>query len=133
MYSHIATLILVFRDSHFFCIRRELCLALLIVLCQLDTVRIEYTTAKDSLVATQGEKTRLFSRLDGWIVPGGRRSEGPSITQGARNIGSQQTAFDAELAAIEQAISRFQESEQQHMTDLCLVGLGLEWLAGKEL
>jgi hypothetical protein len=29
-----------------------------------------------------------------------------TIAQGHRNIGSQQTAFDAELAAIEQAITR---------------------------
>jgi hypothetical protein len=29
------------------------------------------------------------------------KGEGPPITQGSRNIGSQQTAFDAELAAIE--------------------------------
>jgi hypothetical protein len=31
-------------------------------------------TAKDSLVATQEEKTRLMPRLDGLIVPGGCRS-----------------------------------------------------------
>jgi hypothetical protein len=37
----------------------------------------------------------------------GRQRRRPPIAQGHRNIGSQQTAFDAELAAIEQAISWF--------------------------
>jgi hypothetical protein len=51
-------------------------------------------------------------------LPGDDKGEGPSITEGSRNIGSQQTAFDTELAAIEQAISWFQGAERvrRHMT-----------------
>jgi ribonuclease HI len=48
----------------------------------------------------------------GWDSKG----EGPAITQGSRNLGGQQTAFDAEVAAIEQAIRWFQGVDQRHMT-----------------
>jgi hypothetical protein len=37
----------------------------------------------------------------GWIVTEDDKGEGDCIAKGARNIGSQQTAFDAELAAID--------------------------------
>jgi ribonuclease HI len=54
----------------------------------------------------------------GWIVTRDDKGGGPSVAEGLRNIGSQQTAFDAELAAIERVISWFVEpgSEWQHMT-----------------
>jgi ribonuclease HI len=54
----------------------------------------------------------------GWIVTDDDRGERPPIAEGSRNIGSQQTAFDVELAVIEQAISWFQGPgrEWQHMT-----------------
>jgi hypothetical protein len=40
----------------------------------------------------------------GWVVTQDDKGEGPAVTQGARNLGGQQTAFDVEVAAIEQAI-----------------------------
>jgi hypothetical protein len=51
-------------------------------------------------------------------ITGDDKGEGPSIAEGLRNIGSQQTAIGAELAAIEQAISWFlgPDREWQHMT-----------------
>jgi ribonuclease HI len=52
----------------------------------------------------------------GWIVTPDDKGEGAPITQGARNIGGQQTAFDAEVAAIEQVVNWFQGAGQQHMT-----------------
>jgi hypothetical protein len=63
----------------------------------------------------------------GWIVTPDDKGEGPSITQGTHNIGGQQTAFDAELMAIEQVVDWFQGAEQQHMTvhSDCWFGLGL--------
>jgi hypothetical protein len=50
----------------------------------------------------------------GWIVA--PDDKGLPITLGARNIGGQQTAFDAELAAIEQVVDWFQGAKQRHMT-----------------
>jgi hypothetical protein len=35
------------------------------------------------------------------------QGQGPEIAQGARNLGGQQTAFDAEVSAIEQAVRWF--------------------------
>jgi ribonuclease HI len=55
-----------------------------------------------------------------WLITNDDKGAGPSIAEGSRNLGSQQTAFDAELAAIERAISWFTEPGQgrewQHMT-----------------
>jgi hypothetical protein len=52
-----------------------------------------------------------------WIITGYGKGGGPTIAEGIRNIGSQQTAFDAEPAAIQQAISWFlgRGPEWQHM------------------
>jgi ribonuclease HI len=56
----------------------------------------------------------------GWVITEDNKGEGPTVADGLRNIGSQQTAFDAELAAIEKAISWFTEARPgqgwQHMT-----------------
>jgi hypothetical protein len=38
------------------------------------------------------------------------------LAQGSRNLGSQQTAFDAEMKAIEQVVEWFQGADQRHMT-----------------
>jgi ribonuclease HI len=51
--------------------------------------------------------------VDGWSSRTILGKEGPAITQGARNIGSQQTAFDAEVTAIEQAIRWFRGASQR--------------------
>jgi hypothetical protein len=37
----------------------------------------------------------------GWLITKDSKGEGPVIAEGARNLGGQQTAFDAEVAAIE--------------------------------
>jgi ribonuclease HI len=54
----------------------------------------------------------------GWIITGDDKGGSPTVAEGLRNIGSQQTTFDAELAAIEQAVPWFLGSGQgwQHMT-----------------
>jgi hypothetical protein len=43
----------------------------------------------------------------GWLITEDQKGEGPDIAQGTRNLGGQQTAFDAELSAIEQAVRWF--------------------------
>jgi hypothetical protein len=43
----------------------------------------------------------------GWLITEDQKGGGPVIAQGARNLGGQQTAFDAELSAIEQAVRWF--------------------------
>jgi hypothetical protein len=52
----------------------------------------------------------------GWIITRDDKGAGPPITEGARNIGGQQTAFDAEVAAIEQVLAWFQKSVFSHIT-----------------
>jgi ribonuclease HI len=46
------------------------------------------------------------------------KGEGPNISQGARNLGGQQTAFDAEVTAIEHVVKWFLSHGQDryHMT-----------------
>jgi len=46
----------------------------------------------------------------GWIVTSDDRGAGPTIAKGARSLGSRQTAFDAEVAAIEEALRWFSAS-----------------------
>jgi ribonuclease HI len=51
------------------------------------------------------------------VVTRDNKGEGPAITEGARNLGGQQTAFDAEVVAIEQAIKWFQtDQDHRHLT-----------------
>jgi ribonuclease HI len=60
----------------------------------------------------------LFSHyiiIEVWVVTQDEKGEGLAVAQGARNLGGQQTAFDAEVAAIEQAIMWFYGAEQCHM------------------
>jgi ribonuclease HI len=54
----------------------------------------------------------------GWLITKDNRGEGPAIAEGARNLGGQQTAFDAEIAAIEQAVQWFLTADQdlRHLT-----------------
>jgi hypothetical protein len=47
-----------------------------------------------------------------WTITDDNQGAGPSIAKGCRDLGSEQTAFDAELAAIEQAISWFTGPER---------------------
>jgi ribonuclease HI len=49
------------------------------------------------------------------VVTQDEKGEGLAVAQGARNLGGQQTAFKAEVAAIEQAIMWFYGAEQCHM------------------
>jgi hypothetical protein len=55
----------------------------------------------------------------GWPITEDHKGQGPDIAQGARNLGGQQTAFDAEVSAIEKAVRWFlsqgQNFEYQHM------------------
>jgi ribonuclease HI len=83
-------------------------------------------TTQDTVVQTEGRDRkpprthvpcldgRLVSR-SGWVIRQDAKGEGPAITQGARNLGSQETAFDAEVAAIEQVIAWFHGASQRHM------------------
>jgi hypothetical protein len=48
----------------------------------------------------------------GWLITKDNKREGPIIAEGARNLGGQQTAFDAEVAAIEQAVQWFLTADQ---------------------
>jgi ribonuclease HI len=54
----------------------------------------------------------------GWLITKDNRGEGPAIAEGARNLGGQQTAFDAEVAAIEQTVQWFLTADQdlRHLT-----------------
>jgi ribonuclease HI len=52
----------------------------------------------------------------GWIITQDDKGEDSPIAQGARNLGGQQTAFDAEVAAIERVICWFQSANLRHMT-----------------
>jgi ribonuclease HI len=56
----------------------------------------------------------------GWVFTKDSKGEGPIISQGARNFGGQQTAFDAEVTAVEQAVKWFMSQGRRldwhHMT-----------------
>jgi ribonuclease HI len=54
----------------------------------------------------------------GWLITKDGKGEGPVISEGARNLGGQQTAFDAEVAAIERVVQWFLSAPHQlrHMT-----------------
>jgi ribonuclease HI len=56
----------------------------------------------------------------GWVMTRDSKGEGPNISQGARNLGGQQTVFDAEVTAIEQAVKWFlsqgRDLDCYHMT-----------------
>jgi hypothetical protein len=54
----------------------------------------------------------------GWLITADSKGEGPAVAEGARNLGGQQTAFDAETAAIEQVVKWFLSSnlDHRHMT-----------------
>jgi hypothetical protein len=43
------------------------------------------------------------------------KARAPAITQGVRNLGGQETAFDAGVAAIGQVITWFHRASQRHM------------------
>jgi ribonuclease HI len=53
----------------------------------------------------------------GWLITKDSNGEGPVIAEGARNLG-EQTAFDTEVTAIQQAVQWFLETNQElrHMT-----------------
>jgi hypothetical protein len=42
--------------------------------------------------------------LLGWIITGDNIGAGPTIAQGAKTLGTKQTAFDAEIAAITEVL-----------------------------
>jgi hypothetical protein len=52
----------------------------------------------------------------GWVITGDDIGEGPTISQGARTLGTRQKAFDAEVAAIEEAVKWFGSSPYLHLT-----------------
>jgi len=53
----------------------------------------------------------------GWVVTADSLGPSAALHEGARNIGGQQTAFDAEVAAIEQVLKWFlRRSTHRHMT-----------------
>jgi hypothetical protein len=49
-----------------------------------------------------------------WLITTDNKGEGPVIAEGARNLGGQQTAFDMEVATIEQAVKWFLTSNRDH-------------------
>jgi ribonuclease HI len=51
----------------------------------------------------------------GWVITEDDTGAGPTITQGARTLGTKQTAFDAEVAAIEEALKWFGSSPYLHL------------------
>jgi ribonuclease HI len=51
----------------------------------------------------------------GSVITGDDTGAGPTITQGARTLGTKQTAFDAEVAAIEEAWKWFGSSPYLHL------------------
>jgi ribonuclease HI len=52
----------------------------------------------------------------GWIITAEDTGAGPAIAQGARTLGTKQTAFDAEVAAIKEALKWFETSPYLHLT-----------------
>jgi ribonuclease HI len=97
---------------------------------EISTPRVRLKTPWSKPRAQRRTARPHLPRLDGWILPRGSRTwlgnheghkgEGPNISQGARNLGGQQTAFDAEVTAIEQAVKWFlsqgRDSDCYHMT-----------------
>jgi hypothetical protein len=51
----------------------------------------------------------------GWIITGDNIGAGPTIAQGAKTLGTRQTAFDAEIAAIKEVLKWFGTSPYLHM------------------
>jgi ribonuclease HI len=51
-----------------------------------------------------------------WIITADDTRAGPAIAQGARTLGTKQTAFDAEVAAIKETLKWFETSPYLHLT-----------------
>jgi ribonuclease HI len=51
----------------------------------------------------------------GWVITGDDVGAGLTIAQGARTLGTRQTAFDAEIAAIEEVLKWFRSSPYLHI------------------
>jgi hypothetical protein len=51
-----------------------------------------------------------------WVITGDDIGAGPTIAQGAKTLGTRQTAFDADIATTEEVLKWFGTSSHLHMT-----------------
>jgi len=51
----------------------------------------------------------------GWVITRDDTGSDPLVAQGAKTLGGRQTAFDAEIAAIEAVVRWYQSSDFRHL------------------